>query len=75
MMGMIFNVDGRGGNAIEVMMTSEYAKRFADDLREAVHKLEGKQEYVMFNLVGTPVADKDVMLSEIQDGNKKIMVH
>lgn len=74
-MGMIFNVDGKGGNAIEIMMTSEYAKRFANDLLEAIHKMEGKQHHVFFSLVGTPHSDKDVILSEIKESEKKIMVH
>jgi hypothetical protein len=75
MSGVLFSVDGKGPNEIEILMRKEYAKRFAHGLLEAIEKMDGGEDNIVFTFKGRPFAQKDVILSQIKEQEGKIIVH
>ena len=73
--GFIFHVDGKGPNTIEFLMEKEYAKGFAQDLLEAIDKMEKTDKHIVFLYKGKPLAQGNVLLNEIKDREKRIIVH
>lgn len=73
--GMIFNVNGKGPNEIEFLMRKEYAKGFAQDLLEAIDKMDGGEHNIVFSFKGQPMAQKNVILDEIRERERKVIVH
>jgi len=73
--GFMFFVDGKGPNTIEMLMEKDYAKGFAQELLEAIDKMEKTDKHIVFICKGKPLAQGNVLLNEIKERERKIIVH
>ena len=73
--GFIFHVDGKSGNEIEILMKRDYAKGFAQDLLEAIDKMGKGDENILFTFHGKPLEKGRVLLEEIKDSERKVIIH
>lgn len=73
--GFIFQINGKGPHEIEFLTDKDYAKGFAQDLLEAIDKMDKGEKIVLFVFKGRPLPQKDVILSEIKDRERKVILH
>ena len=73
--GFLFFVDGKGPNEMEFLMKKDYAKEFAHNLLEAIEKMDGGEHNILFVFKGQPYAQKDVILNEIREDERRITVN
>ena len=73
--GFIFQVDGKGPNSIEFLMEKEYAKGFAQGLLEAIDKMDRTDKHIVFVYKGRPLAQGNVLLEEIKERERRIIVN
>ena len=73
--GFIFHVDGKGPNSIEFLMEKDYAKGFAQDLLEAIDKMGKHDKHIVFAYKGKPLAQGNVLLEEIKERERRIIVN
>ena len=73
--GFIFQVDGKGPNSIEFLMEKDYAKGFAQDLLEAIDKMGNTDQDILFTFHGRPLEKGKVLLEEIKESGRKVIVH
>ena len=73
--GFIFFVNGKGPNEMEILMKKDYAKEFAQNLLEAIDRMDKGEDNILFIFKGQPLAQKNAILNEIKDDSKRIIVH
>jgi hypothetical protein len=73
--GFMFHVDGKSGNEIEFLMKKDYAKGFAQDLLEAIDKMGKGDDNIVFIFHGRPLEKGKVLLEEIKENERKVIVH
>ena len=73
--GFMFLVDGKSGNSMEILMKKDYAKGFAQDLLEAIDKMDKSDDNIVFTFNGKPLEKGKVLLQEIKESERRIITH